>query len=365
MPTIPKNAGEITPAWLTDVLQSHGATMATITDVRLEQVGAGVGIMGEIFRVELSYEPGGEGPSSVVVKLPSPYEANRQQGVDLGVYEAEIRFYQNLVDATPVRTPLCYFADIVSGTSEFAMVMEDLSGMIMASQIEGMTLEQTQQAFDALVGLHLAWWGKVKTPELEWVPSVVHARIETLAGIWPDLWAAFASKFGDLLPVGSLEAGEQIAHHYWPLMQHLGRQPWTLLHQDFRVENLFFDPSGGEVVVFDWQSLGRGPGAYDLAYLLGGSMVSEERAANERDLVQEYHRRLVAAGIDGYSYEDLWRDYRIGNMVVTAVPVLVGATMDLANERGTELIATLGRRHFSAVVDLDAAELIPLVVAEG
>ena len=42
-------------------------------------------------------------------------------------------------------------------------------------------------------------------------------------------------------------------------------------------------------------------------------------------------------------------------------PVLVGATMDLANERGTELIATLGRRHFSAVVDLAAVELIDTV----
>ena len=142
-------------------------------------------------------------------------------------------------------------------------------------------------------------------------------------------------------------------------MQHLGRQPWTLLHQDFRVENLFFDPSGGEVVVIDWQSLGRGPGAYDLAYLLGGSM----RPSSGGRTSAPWSRSTTSAWWPPASRATptttCGATTRISHLVNTAVPVLVGATMDLANERGTELIATLGRRHFSAVVDLDAVDLIP------
>jgi hypothetical protein len=177
--------------------------------------------------------------------------------------------------------------------------------------------------------------------------------------MWPAIWPMFAEKFGEALPVGSLEAGEQIAANYWALMSHLGRQPWTLLHQDFRCENIFFD--GDTVVAIDWQGLGRGPAAYDLAYALGGSMRSEDRLQHERDMLQGYYDRVTDSGITGYSWDELWRDYRIGHLVNTATAVLVGATMDLANERGAELITTLGRRHFQAVLDLDAVDLIPEV----
>ena len=48
------------------------------------------------------------------------------------------------------------------------------------------------------------------------------------------------------------------------------RSPWTLAHQDFRVENMLFGKD--RFVVLDWQGIGRGPGSYDLAYFLGGSM---------------------------------------------------------------------------------------------
>ncbi|HAF38815.1 MAG TPA: aminoglycoside phosphotransferase, partial [Gammaproteobacteria bacterium] len=82
------------------------------------------------------------------------------------------------------------------------------------------------------------------------------------------------------------------------------RSPWTIAHQDYRVENLMFGPEGsGEVMVIDWQGIGRGPGAYDLAYLLGGSMDVQLRRDNERDLVKAYHDQLVLSGITGYSFE--------------------------------------------------------------
>ena len=80
--------------------------------------------------------------------------------------------------------------------------------------------------------------------------------------------------------------------------------------------------------------------------------------------MRAYFDRLVAGGVTGYSFDDLWRDYRLSHLVNTSTPVLVGATMDLANERGVELIATLGNRHFAAAVDLDAVALIPPSRAE-
>ena len=86
-PIIPKNFVEVTTEWLSDVLSSD------ITAMSSERIGEGIGLMGDIHRVELTHAGGGdEKPSSVVVKLPSTFEENREQGVALGMFEAEVRF---------------------------------------------------------------------------------------------------------------------------------------------------------------------------------------------------------------------------------------------------------------------------------
>ena len=357
---IPKSTGDMTASWLTEVLRASGAIeAATVTTVEHEPIGVGIGIMGELTRVRLGYDTVEAGaPASVVVKLTSPFEANRAQGIGLGMYEAEIRFYNELAARSSVRVPRSYLAEIDPGSSDFVIVLEDLTGSIVADQLEGMSVAQAEAATEALAKLHASFWQKVE--DIDWVPSVVHERIETFSGAWPFLWDAFSERFGDWLPAGAIPAGELIRDNYWKLMCKLGESPWTLLHQDFRCDNLFFGtgPDDQTVTVIDWQSIGRGPGAYDLAYILGGSLTIENRREHEDRLVRRYHDLLVGHGVTGYSFDELWTDYRRSHLVNTAVPVLTGGTMDLANERGRNLIGTLGQRHFTAVVDLHSVELI-------
>ena len=63
--------------------------------------------------------------------------------------------------------------------------------------------------------------------------------------------------------------------------------PRTIVHGDFRMDNLFFGQREGDapVVIVDWQGTLRGKGAHDLAYFLSQSMPVADRRANERDLV--------------------------------------------------------------------------------
>ncbi|MEX0846541.1 MAG: phosphotransferase [Ilumatobacteraceae bacterium] len=360
--TIPANPAAVTAEWMTEVLHRSGALPAasSVAAVVLEPLGAGVGVMGELARVRLTYAgPQGEAPNSVIVKSPSPFEENRAQGVGLGMYEAEIRFMKELDAHTAVRTPRVFMADIVLGTAEFVVVMEDLGHLVMGDQVEGVTVDQARDAIVVMADLHAGWWGKVQTPAMEWVPSVVHARIEGLAGMWPALWMGFNAKFEYCLPEGGKEAGELISQHYWAVMNKIAELPWTLLHQDYRVDNLFFDSENRDepVVVIDWQGIGRGPGLYDLCYFLGGSLTIEDRRANERALVEAYGARLAERGID-YPIEQLWHDYRFGHLTSCSTAVLVGATFDVANERGKALVETLGSRHFQAVIDLHSTELL-------
>jgi hypothetical protein len=62
--------------------------------------------------------------------------------------------------------------------------------------------------------------------------------------------------------------------------------------------------------------------------------------------------------VTDYPLETLWHDYRFGHLTSCSTAVLIGATFDLGNERGTALCETLTARHFQAVVDLGSTELL-------
>lgn len=352
---IPADVSEVTPQWLEAALKKGGKVAAgTISSVDLKQIGEGVGVMGEIYRASLTYGAG-SGPSTVVVKLPSRADANREQGVSLGMYEAEVNFYTKCADRTTAFVPEAYYAAIEPGTASFVIVMQDLGGLSMVSQIDGMSEIQTIAAIDTLAGVHASWWGKADDPAIAWAPSTVHERIQAFAQMWPALWQMFQPNFGDRLSAEAIELGEWISTNYWKACEEFSKAPWTMLHLDYRVDNLMFDRD--RVAVIDWQSLGRGPAAYDLAYLLGGSVTVEARRANEERWVRHYLGALQSAGVD-YAFDSFWRDYRIAHVIGgTSTAVLTGATFDLGNERGKQLIGAMSERHFAAAVDLKGREL--------
>ena len=353
MNDVPKSITDVTPDWLGEVLN------AKIEYINPIQIGQGVGLMGDIYQVSMTYRDAGiDKPASVVVKLPSSFEENRQQGVTLGMFEAEIRFYDELAPEVSVGLPEIYFTQIRSGTADFVIVMEDLSHLTMVNQSEGVALDQALAAVKVLAGIHAVWWDKAQNSALEWIPSMIGPRIEYVDQLLEQICPVFEAGFGKYLPAGGLELYRRFAGNYLKINAELAeRSPWTLAHQDYRVENMLFDKQAGEVIVIDWQGIGRGPGAYDLAYFLGGSMDIDLRRAHERELVNAYHAQLLEGGVVGYTLSQAWDDYCFAHLQGgLATSMVTGGTMDLSNERGLALIATMAERHITAALDHEGME---------
>ena len=349
---IPESFDQVTTDWLGEILNS------TINTMTAAQIGQGVGIMGDIFRVELG-SPDDHCPKSVVVKLPSSWEENRAQGVALGMFEAEVRFYNELAHQCPIGLPAIYHAEIETGSANFVIVMEDLKDLEMVDQLKGVNLQQAKHAVAVLAAIHSVWWDRVDVEEMAWIPPMNGARIEYVDNLLPQIYAPFADGFKGYLPEGGIELFEAFAGNYLAVNKTLAaRATWTLAHQDFRVENMMFG-AGERVIVLDWQGIGRGPGSYDLAYFLGGSMEIEHRRQHEREIVEHYHQALIRAGVTGYDFDSLWTDYQLGHMQGgLATSMVTGGSMDLSNERGKELIATMSTRHVTAALDHDGADIL-------
>ena len=361
---IPATIQDVTDEWLGDVLA------APVIGHSNFQIGQGVGLMGDIFRVSVEYSAAAARridklPASVVVKLPSSFEDNRQRGVELGMFEAEVRFYNELAPSETLGLPHIYHAAIDSGTAQFVIVMEDLSALSMVEQSAGMSGAQALSAVTVLASLHARWWDQVQAPQFQWIPTMVGPRIEFVDQFLTSVFPVFADHFGQRLPPGGLDIYQRFLGNYAKINAPIAlRSPWTLAHQDFRVENLLFGPpESNQVVVIDWQGIGRGPGVYDLGYVLGGSMEPQERRQHELALVRAYHDQLERSGVQGYSFEALWEDYAHSHLMGgLAIGILTGGAMDLSNERGTELVATMASRHVQAALDHDGFERLRAIL---
>ena len=58
-PKIPTTADHIDADWLN---QAFDGSVATITNVQAQRLGEGVGLLGEVTRLHLTYAPGSSGP---------------------------------------------------------------------------------------------------------------------------------------------------------------------------------------------------------------------------------------------------------------------------------------------------------------
>ena len=103
-----------------------------------------------------------------------------------------------------------------------------------------------------------------------------------------------------------------------------------------------------------------------VAALLGGigfggaaatSLLPDDRAAVERDLVQRYHAALLAHGVSGYDVETCWQDYRLGVFQAPLITAL-GFAFAASTERGDEMILTMLHRGCRAIRELGAIDLV-------
>jgi aminoglycoside/choline kinase family phosphotransferase len=155
--------------------------------------------------------------------------------------------------------------------------------------------------------------------------------------------------------------GERIGQNVVKLQTSISDRPHTIVHADFRTDNLFFaSPQGGpDFAVVDWQIACRGRGIFDVAYLLCGGLEAGVRRANEERLVRMYHDTLVANGVRDYGWDQCWREYRRMALYVFVYVVISLGTLDPANERGVRLMQAWLRRSSAAIEDLRSVDELP------
>ena len=362
--TIPSGPQELTREWLTDALRATGTIKnAAVQSFDMQPIGEGTGLIGQLAQVSLHYDSPEEGaPDSLVAKFPAAEPENRETGKLFRFYERENRFYDQLAGKIDLRTARCYYSAMEPEAGEHILLLEDLSAARVGDQVAGCTREEAELAIRKLAKFHAGWWQSPRLNDLDWMPFTSDALVTQPADqAYAQAWEPFVQNFGGGLSPSMLQIGERLGRNVTKILELIDAPPKTILHGDYRLDNLFFGgPDGADsLTVIDWQISMRGRGTYDVGYFMSQSMDPADRKATEMDILRIYHETLVANGVRGYDFDQCLHDYRFATLFCLVYPVVSGGGLDLANERGVTLVTAMMDRSVAAITDLNAAELMP------
>ncbi|MDT0201651.1 phosphotransferase [Nocardioides sp. AE5] len=346
-------APAVEPEQLRQVFTENGrlAPGAELGEIRVDPIGTGQ--MADTVRVTF-LRPSGNLPASCVVKLPVGEGQTALTARHAAVYDREARFYAELRPEVPeLACPESYGTWDVDG--EPALVLEDISGAQQGNQIAGAAPGQATLAVDQLARYQHRWWNDDAFGAQDWLQRRAGAPIPERQQRYDAGWAKVLDSVASDLVDGAAEVIEEFGHHCDAWSQAYDG-PLTLAHHDYRLDNMLF--TDGSVTIVDWQTLGWGPPAWDLAYFMGTSLTVDERRAAERDLVARHAAQLRERGID-WSDAQAWDRYR--QMSFSTFLLTVPAAGEVrTNDRARQMFVTMWNRAAQMVIDLDAREFLPL-----
>lgn len=283
--------------WFGSLLHRSGdlAEAISVSRVTLEPIGSEESMMSTLFAADLAYDAHTEAPRRLIIKLTSPSEQQRFVASLFRFYEREIRFYHEFVNEIPVRAPKSYAASIHPSEPEFILVLEDVGGRRAVDQLDGLGLEDTLTAVDALADMHAPFWGRDLSAVAEtFIPFASEAMKMIIPDAFANDWRVVRPRMVELMPPDVVDTCDRFTSIAPAVLDAMGG-PDTLIHGDFRADNLLFDD---KIVVLDFQLAAIANGAVDLAYLVSQSVADEIAAAHGDAFMVRYLERLATHGIE-------------------------------------------------------------------
>lgn len=356
-PEVLEGGAAVTADWLTGVLRRSGALGADESVTRVDHERIGTGQMGVCDRLSLVIDDGSGGrrERTLVAKFASDDSDVRSMMGPTG-YAAEIEFYLDVAPRLGGNIPRCHHAAIDRTSFGFTLLLDDLAPAVAGDQCVPLSVPDAVAGVDELVELHHPYWD---APSLDTERCLTHAPLGdgALQQVYQMAVPGFLERFGEALGPTRAAIYERLT---------TGTEAWqqrrpahrTIVHGDFRADNLMFRREGDVVVSpVDFQGIRSAPGAVDVAFFLGTSLTTEDRRAEETRLIRRWYDARTERGVSGYPWEECLADYRWSTVAALTTTVL-GAAFSTTTERGEEMFTIMSTRQADQILDHGADALL-------
>ena len=304
--------------------------------------------MARSYRLRLEGEGGI--PDSVVAKVPSDVASTRELGAR--AYQREVGFYRDLAATVDGRVPTCHHADISDSGSEFVLLLEDITPARQGDQLTGCPPEDARRAIANLARLHASTWGR--DDAFSWLDDGAGSG-QDLVLFMRMAMDAFEPRFVDLVESDAMQVFNAFADaaDRWQAAEPSTR---SMVHGDYRLDNLLFSTTDDSVAAVDWQTVTFASPARDLAYFLGNSLGTEDRRSHEDELIDHYLEVLAEGGVahDRATLCDELVHGAFQGPLVTAL----GAFTAARTERSEGMFAAMANRCAAQILDHDGLALL-------
>jgi hypothetical protein len=354
----------ITPDFLNAVLPpAMGLDSATTINPRYERLTGQPAFNANVWRIYLIYDPPQpHAPASLIAKLPTIQAELHERATILQPGARENWFYRAAAPRSPVLTPRCYYQAIDETTGQSVLLLEDIVAPT-GSQLAGATLAQAEIALDSLARLHAAWRLTADSEEIQELMRLITGKWREEQNLVGELYDAAWSQFlrQALFPVSEevRQFGAAIVGNISAVDALIDRAPKTLVHGDYRLENIHFGERNGQAAcwIIDWEDTFFGSGLVDVAWFLGGCL-PVALAEHEMSLLQQYHQTLLDEGVAGYSWAQCLDDYRCGMCSGFIQGVLSATLSEDTDEAERQLASVVAQRFITAAERLQLAQLL-------
>jgi len=340
--SFPRRVGDLDPKTLSKIMGKN-VTSVEILD----------GTAGTSSRTRLALT-GADVPESVFVKMSAETAAIRMLGELANLGEGESRFYSDLAPELS-RVPKAYGSVFDSLTGRFVIILEDMpqESVEFFDTTHPLDKDQAASLVETLAHVHGTFWNRLPAPgskgPLGWLTQTSDERSLPISRPLMRLSAKRLAEKTDI-PV---EDGRFVIENYPAAVRLIDKGPQTVLHGDSHPGNIYF--RDGKAGLLDWQVVKRGHPTRDISYSLITGMTTEDRRANQRELLDVYRAALTANGGPELDRDELWDRYRQS----AVQPFLASLTTAGLGGMQSEEIAYEGvRRAIDAFDDLETVAVL-------
>ncbi|HEY0324122.1 MAG TPA: oxidoreductase family protein [Pyrinomonadaceae bacterium] len=355
METVITAPEQVTPGWLTGVLRRSGfLNRGKVISARNKLTKTL--ILSVVSRLEVGYsmDASASAPSRLFLKISRP---DLSKAVCAEPNSKEVEFYSTIAREMPDPPFIhCYDAVYSSELGKSHLLLDDLSETHFQPESPlPPSNVYCELAMDCMAQLHAYWWehpglgkeiGKLfDESELNAFVCEVEKNIISFIDFLGDRLSAKRRKIYDRLLSSKYKIWGRLTDATGLTVTHGDAHWWNLLYPR--------DWEKHRVRLFDWQLWHVDVGARDLAFMVALGGYSERRAAVEQNLLRRYYESLVTHGVNNYTWDDCWNDYRWSALRNLNVPVV-----QWSQGRSAELWWRNLERAMLAYEDLGCSELL-------
>lgn len=312
MAKFPTHPDKVTPEWLGNTIG------APVSGLQWRPIGTGQ--VGDSVRFSLDRPEGSVAPSSLAAKFPAEDQTSRATAVTFGLYSKEVCFYREIADQLAVRVPQVHYSGLSEDGADFILLFEDLGPARGGDQIAGCSLADAEAAIRQGAAIHAPSWHKRAILNRDWITPKAETSAQVRA-LYPQAQAVWRERYAQTLEPEYMQLCEDIASAADVIFDGVP-DPVSVVHGDFRLDNMLFDIKGGSepVAILDWQTVTVGNPMTDIGYFLGCGIGNALRSAHEDRLLDLYCTEMQSRGVP-MTRSDIWDDYRRGAIhgITTAV----------------------------------------------